>query len=201
VAITEFGDSTLYESPETEKPVGLGQPIDHPDLQRMTAAGTAIFREAVLMLADAIGVELDDVRCAAEYAQTTEDLHLPADWVIKKGCVAGIDLRWTGVIGAREDIEIRMRWRKGQTLEPDWQMKPGGYLIEITGQPSVTTTLDFLPPADFKAESFSDFMVLGMIITAMPAINAIPAVVAARPGIATYNDLPITVPRGFLSGL
>jgi 2,4-diaminopentanoate dehydrogenase len=40
-----------------------------------------------------------------------------------------------------------------------------------------------------------------MIITAMPAINAIPAVVAARPGIATYNDLPITVPRGFLSGL
>lgn len=200
VAITEFGDSTFYDSPETEKPVGFSQPIDHPDLQQMTATGTAIFREAVLMLADAIGVELDDVRCSAEYAQTTEDLHLPADWIIEKGCVAGVDLRWIGVVGAREVIEIRMRWRKGQSLEPDWQMKPGGYLIEITGQPSVTTTLDFLPPADFQAESLSDFMVLGMIITAMPAINAIPAVVAARPGIATYNDLVLTAPRGFLSG-
>jgi hypothetical protein len=45
----------------------------------------------------------------------------------------------------------------------------------------------------------ADFMVLGMIITAMPAINAIPAVVAAAPGTATYNDIPLTAPRGFLS--
>jgi 2,4-diaminopentanoate dehydrogenase len=30
----------------------------------------------------------------------------------------------------------------------------------------------------------------------MPTINAIPAVVAAAPGIAAYDDLPLTVPRG-----
>ena len=34
-------------------------------------------------------------------------------------------------------------------------------------------------------------MVLGHIMTAIPAVNAIPAVVAAPPGIATYNDLPL----------
>jgi 4-hydroxy-tetrahydrodipicolinate reductase len=39
-------------------------------------------------------------------------------------------------------------------------------------------------------------MDLGHIMTAMPAINAIPAVVAAPPGIATYTDLPLTLPRG-----
>ena len=39
-------------------------------------------------------------------------------------------------------------------------------------------------------------MTLGHIMTAMPTINAIPAVVAAAPGIPTYNDLPLTVPRG-----
>jgi hypothetical protein len=38
--------------------------------------------------------------------------------------------------------------------------------------------------------------VLGHIMTAMPPINAIPAVVAAAPGIATYNDLPLILPRG-----
>jgi 2,4-diaminopentanoate dehydrogenase len=32
----------------------------------------------------------------------------------------------------------------------------------------------------------------------VPALNAIPAVVAAAPGIATYADLPITAPRGFV---
>ena len=32
-------------------------------------------------------------------------------------------------------------------------------------------------------------------VTAMPAINAIPAVVAAPPGIVTYADLPPVVAR------
>ncbi len=43
-------------------------------------------------------------------------------------------------------------------------------------------------------------MVLGHIMTAMPPIHAIPAVVAAAPGIATYNDLPLLAPRGILRG-
>ena len=40
-------------------------------------------------------------------------------------------------------------------------------------------------------------MDLGHIMTAVPAINAIPAGVGAAPGIATYADLPLTLPRGF----
>jgi hypothetical protein len=47
-----------------------------------------------------------------------------------------------------------------------------------------------------QAETIADFMVLGHIMTAMPVINAIPPVVAAAPGIVTYNDLPLTLPRG-----
>jgi hypothetical protein len=39
-------------------------------------------------------------------------------------------------------------------------------------------------------------MVLGHIMTATPPLNAIPAVVAAESGIVTYNDLPLTLPRG-----
>jgi hypothetical protein len=33
------------------------------------------------------------------------------------------------------------------------------------------------------------------MITAMPVVNAIPAVVAARPGIITYADLPTITAR------
>jgi hypothetical protein len=35
-----------------------------------------------------------------------------------------------------------------------------------------------------------------MIMTALPSVNAIPDVVAAPPGIVTYNDLPLPKPRG-----
>jgi hypothetical protein len=91
-----------------------------------------------------------------------------------------------------------VRWRKGPTLEPDWQIEDG-YLIEVDGQPTIRTRVQLLPPPDFQATTFADFMVLGMIITAMPAINAIPQVVAAPPGIVTYADLSLPMPRGWVS--
>jgi 4-hydroxy-tetrahydrodipicolinate reductase len=38
-----------------------------------------------------------------------------------------------------------------------------------------------------------------MIMTAMPAVNAIRAVCAAAPGIVTYRDLPLAAAAGFVS--
>lgn len=195
VTVNEAADTTFYDSPDTEKPVGFGQPIDNPELQAMAAKGTAIFGEAVRLVADALGVELDEVRCVAEFAQTTADLAM-ASWTIPAGCVAGVYVSWQGIVDDTSVIDLNVRWRKGQTLEPDWKIDQDGWVIQIDGQPSVTTKVGFLPPPYFQAESIADFMVLGHIMTAMPTINAIPGVVAAAPGIATYTDLPLTLPRG-----
>jgi hypothetical protein len=195
VSVNEAADTTFYDSPATEMPVGFAKPIDHPDLQAMTAHGTAVFGEAVRLVADALGVELDDVRCEAEYAQTTADLDL-GSWTIPAGCVAGVAASWKGSVGERVVVELNVRWRKGQTLDPDWKIDQDGWVIQIDGRPTVTLNVGFLPPPDFQADTIADFMVLGHIMTAMPAINAIPAVVAAAPGIVTYNDLPLVPPRG-----
>ncbi|MBV9089109.1 MAG: dihydrodipicolinate reductase [Mycobacteriaceae bacterium] len=195
VTVNEAADTTFYDSPETELPVGFGKPIDHPNLAEMTAAGTAVFGEAVRLVSDALGVDLDDVRCDAEYAQTTADLDL-GSWLIPAGCVAGVHASWKGLVGGKTVVELNVRWRKGQTLDPDWQIDQDGWVIQIDGRPTVTTRVGFLPPPDFQAETIADFMTLGHIMTAMPVINAIPAVVAASPGIVAYTDLPLTLPRG-----
>ena len=195
VVVNEAADTTFYDSPATEIPVGFGKPIDHPDLQAMTAEGTAVFGEAVRMVADALGVELDDISCEAEYAQTTADVEL-ASWTIAAGCVAGVAASWKGSVGNKTIVELNVRWRKGQTLEPDWKIDQDGWMIQIDGRPTVTAKIGFLPPPDFQAETIADFMVLGHIMTAAPPINAIVAVVAAPPGIATYCDLPMILPRG-----
>jgi hypothetical protein len=196
VTISESADTTLYDSPATELPAGFARPIDDPDLQAMTAKGTAVFGEAVALVADALGVELDDISCEATYAQTTEDLDL-GSWTIPAGHVAGIAASWHGRVNGRSVIELKVRWKKGTTLDPDWEIEDG-YVIQVDGRPTVRTTLAFLPPPDFEATTFADFMVLGMIMTAMPAINAIPRVVAAPPGIVTYTDLPLPLPRGLV---
>jgi 4-hydroxy-tetrahydrodipicolinate reductase len=197
ITINEGSDTTLYDSPDTERPAGFGRPIDDPDLPGMAAKGTAVFGEAVAMVADALGVELDEIVCVPEYAKTTEDVVMES-WTIPAGCVAGVAASWQGRVGDRTVVELNVRWKKGQTLDPDWQIEEG-HVIQVDGLPTVRTKLEYLPPPDFEATTFADFMVIGMVMTAMPAINAIPAVVAAPPGIVTYNDLPLPLPRGVVS--
>ncbi|MFI5509688.1 dihydrodipicolinate reductase [Mycobacterium sp. NPDC051804] len=197
ITIAESADTTLYDSPDTERPVGFDKKIDDPELQPMAEKGTAVFAEAVQLVADAVGIELDEVKCVSEYAQTTEDLPM-ASWTIKAGHVAGVYASWQGIANGKTVIDINVRWKKGQTLDPDWQLDGDGWKITIDGRPTVNMQVGFLPPPDMieNAKTLEDFFVLGHIMTAMPPIHAIPAVVAAAPGIATYNDLPLPQARG-----
>jgi 2,4-diaminopentanoate dehydrogenase len=197
ISVLESVDSTGYNSPETEIPIGFTHPITNPDLPNMVRRGTAVFEDAVHMMADALGVELDEVVCEAGFAAATRDVDL-GYFVIKEGCVAGVEASWQGRVGSRTVIDLQVRWRKGQHIEPDWPLEHG-YLVQIEGQPCVRTKLEIRPPKGFAARSFEDFMQLGMIITAVPAVNAIPAVCAAPPGIRTYADLPLVTGRGFVS--
>jgi hypothetical protein len=197
VVIAESADTTLYDSPDTERPTGFDMPIDDPALQPMAEKGTAVFAEAVELVADALGIELDEIKCVSEYAQTTEDLPM-ASWTIKAGHVAGVYASWQGIANGKTVIDINVRWKKGQTLEPDWQLDADGWKITIEGRPTVNMTVGFLPPPDMieNAKTLEDFFVLGHIMTALPPIHAIPSVVAAAPGIATYNDLTLPQPHG-----
>jgi 4-hydroxy-tetrahydrodipicolinate reductase len=196
IVIDEASDTTFYDSPDTERPAGFGRHIDDPELQPMAADGTAVFGEAVAMVADALGVDLDEIVCVPEYARTTEDLVMES-WTIPADHVAGVAASWQGRIGDRTVVELNVRWKKGTTLDPDWTIQEG-HAITVEGMPTVRTRIEYLPPPDFQATTMAEFMVIGMVMTALPAINAIPSVVAAPPGIVTYNDLPLTCPRGWV---
>lgn len=197
IIVSETADTTLYDSPDTERKAGFGQPIDHPGLADMARTGTAVFGEAVAMVADALGVELDEIVCESEFAQTTEDVVMTS-WTITAGHVAGVAASWQGRIGGRTIIDLKVRWKKGSTLDPQWVIEKDGWVITVEGLPTVTASLDFLPPPDFEAETIEEFMAIGHIITAVPALNAITAVVSARPGIVTYADLDLPMPRGWV---
>ena len=114
------------------------------------------------------------------------------------GHVAGVAASWQGRRGDRTLIDLNVRWKKGTTLDPDWVIERDGWVITVDGLPTATATLDFLPPPDFVGETIEDFMVIGHIITAVPALNAISSVVAAPPGIVSYPDLGFPLPRGWV---
>jgi 2,4-diaminopentanoate dehydrogenase len=197
VVVAETADTTFYDSPDTERPAGFGRPIDDPELATMAEHGTAVFGEAVAMVADVLGVELDEIVCETEFAQTTANVEM-ASWTIPAGHVAGVAASWQGRVGERTVVELSVRWKKGATLDPDWVIERDGWVIRVEGLPTVTAALDFLPPPDFEGETLEDFMAIGHIITAVPALNAVPAVVAAGPGILTYADLGAAHARGWV---
>ena len=85
----------------------------------------------------------------------------------------------------------------GGRLTPRGNASCPGYASKA-GRPTVRTRVDIRPPPDFRGKTFADFMVLGMIMTAIPAINAIPNVVAAPPGIVTYNEIALPKPWGYV---
>lgn len=197
VSVLESVDSTGYGSADTERSVGYGQPPDSPELPGMIATGSAVFGDAVHLMADALQIDLDEVVCESEVAVTTERL-VDGDLVIEPGHVAGISAHWLGKVGGRTVIDLGVRWRKGRTLQPDWKVEHG-YVVDVQGLPCVRTKLQIFPPRDFQARSMADFMELGMVITSLPAINAIPAICAAAPGIHTYGDLPLITGAGFVA--
>jgi hypothetical protein len=197
ISVLESVDSTGYASADTERSVGYGQPITNPELPDMVRKGTAVFGDGVVMMADALQIDVDEVVCEPAFAVATRDLDLGYMQILE-GCVAGVEASWQGRVRGRNVIELKVRWRKGRHLEPDWPLEHG-YLVEIEGQPCVKTRLEIRPPRGFEAKSFEDFMQLGMIMTSLPAVNAIPAVCSAAPGIRSYADLPLITAAGFVT--
>jgi hypothetical protein len=149
------------------------------------------------VLAELFGVALDERRCTVDFAHATTDLDLPGR-PIAAGHVAGLDVRWEGVVDGRAVLELHQRWVMSSKIEPAWPVEHG-YVVEIDGEPKIRTKLEIWPhQEDLSALTLADIHGIGMMITALPAVNAIPAVCRAEPGIRTYADLPVVTSSGLL---
>ncbi|MGO9253285.1 MAG: dihydrodipicolinate reductase, partial [Mycobacterium sp.] len=70
--------------------------------------------------------------------------------------------------------------------------------VEIEGEPRVDAVIRFGPPHNSDLSPDQDVMSLLMVGTAMAAVNAIPYVCQAAPGVITPIDLPVSGTRGAL---
>jgi 4-hydroxy-tetrahydrodipicolinate reductase len=194
IRVLESADASAYASKDTQESVGFAQTLDTPGLLERTRHGSEVFAEAVALMADALGIDLDEITFDADYARATADNDL-GFMIIPEGTVAGIDGRWRGRAYGRDVIVLNFQWIMGSHVDAPFTIRHG-YFVEIDGEPSVRSQFQILPPRDWSEDGY---MGLGMIMTAMPSINAIPAVVAAPPGIATHQTLPLVTARGRVS--
>ena len=147
-----------------------------------------VFLDSVEMMAAALAVRLDEVRFDVEFGTATKDLDL-GYMKIGKGTICGLKGVWSGIVNGKSVIELGLLWRLGDAMAPDWPTEEG-YVVEVDGVPSVRARYAIHYPANL-----TDFGAA----TANPAVNAIRAVVAARPGLITADQLPLITAAGFVS--
>ena len=192
VRIVESFDIGTWAGDANQDELGWGRPAGDPGHAADIAKATAPFGDAVEALAELLGGEVDDIRCEVEFAHATTDLAVP-NRDVKAGTVAGIDAKWFGSRAGTDLIEVNVRWTVTPFLDPAWEIAMA-YQIEVRGHPQVNVRAEVLPQ-DFESMSLDEMLAIGSVITAMPIVNAIPAVVGARPGIVTYADLPAQTSR------
>lgn len=180
VVISESANVSNYASKETWESKGFGRHgID--DAMRESARATMVsFRDAATSLAEALGLCLDSVEFEAEFATARNDLDL-GYMFIAEGSNAALRSSWVGRCNGAEMVRISLTWYLTDQLNEDWEFADDHYFVRIDGEPGIDTRIRF----DAPKWSGSDWSIL----TALPAVGAVPGVVAARPGVLSLGEV------------
>jgi 2,4-diaminopentanoate dehydrogenase len=187
VRCMEIADYATYDGVTVMFEVmGFGRPLDEVPLLLQPGVLSMAWGCGIRQLAAGLGLELDDITdsCAREPAPEAFDI---AAGHIAKGTVAALRFEIRGMAGGRPAIVVEHVTRLRSDLRPDWPQpaQPGGsYRVEITGEPSYK--VDICP-----SSTRGDHNHAAIVAAAGRIVNAIPALVAAPPGIRTTLDLPL----------
>lgn len=200
ITVQEVSDVSLYTSQAPEimmDNIGFGKtPAEalkpgNPFLEWMSA----YFREAMVMISDHLGVVLEKVVDNHEVAIARSRVDLGGGRTIEPGTVACRRFEWKGIVNGKPAIVLRTYWKTTLDIEPAWPVvseKEVEWTITVEGTPSyqakISVCASFDPDNPLYGTGGENAAVIG---TGMHAVNAIPFVCAAEPGIRTFLDLPI----------
>ena len=192
IRIQEIVNYATYDQPEVVLgTMGFGKPMDElpillrPGTLRVAWGGT------IRLLAQGLGLELDEIREHYECLPAPHDIETPMG-TIAGGTRAALRFEVTGIIGGEPRLVVEHVTRMHDDIAPDWPRSDGGYHIFVEGVPRMVCKLDM-------EDEHGDHAVGGVILTATRIVNAIPAVVAAKPGMLSALDLPLITGRGLLA--
>ena len=173
--LSPFGRTVMEE-----QGVGLTEAQYHQRLAEGALAGHVGFQQSISMIADGLGVPIDRIDETREPILSKTMRETPYVRV-EPGQLAGIRQRGMGYSGDKLFIEMD----HPQQVLPHLENVSTGDFIRINGTPSIH--LEIIPE------------IPGGIGTIAMAVNMIPMVINARPGLKTMLDLP--VPRAILGDM
>ncbi|KZS70643.1 diacylglycerol kinase [Mycobacterium kansasii] len=188
----EIVDYATYDSAVVMFDVmGFGKPIDEVPMLLQPGVLSLAWGSVVRQLAAGLGLTVDVVEEMYVREPALEAFDI-ASGHIPEGSAAALRFEVLGLVDGAPAVVLEHVTRLRADLCPDWPQpaQPGGsYRIEITGEPSYAMDICL-------SSRHGDHNHAGLVATAMRLVNAIPAVVAAEPGIRTTLDLPLITGKG-----
>jgi hypothetical protein len=193
--LCEMYNFETYEDPEVFGYFGYGLGPDEADLHDMRPLWEYLFGPALHLTAHWFGVQLDEVRYDQEYALSERDVDAPL-FSLKKGTVSAIRFNLDGFVDGKCRVTQGGCYWVGD-YPSAWQPPPGegGYRLAVKGEPSMQlqwatrTSNDTFQGMLAKQRGPGDLAIMGGLLgTAARAVNSIPELCRAAPGIQTLAD-------------
>lgn len=170
--------------------MGFGHaPDDTTPLLANPDYAAAVWMGTATILAQALGLGIERAEGYREVATTSRDLTVAAG-EIAAGTVAAMRFGVTASCGATT-ISVEHLTRMADDIVPDWPTEEG-YEICYEGEPNMRCHLVLGAAGEDHAEQ-------GCLATAMHAINAIPAVLDAQPGLYDLSRIESFVWRAAMA--
>ena len=192
VTLQERADWSFYESTHiTFDNMRFGRPPEEvtEEASEFLRFNSGIFQEEVALLGEALGAGLDEVTAEVELTVATED-HDVFGITLGAGTVAGQRWHWRGWRAGRCLVEIETLWTVDGEYPPHWPTPLDGWTLTLEGEPSIRAHLLTLMSYE-RPLPLAEHVRAASVATAMQAVNAVPALCAAPPGVRTMADLPL----------
>ena len=182
LTIDEFADLSSRDSPGLLFEVmGYGRPPGAFDEGRLSY-GRISFGPSLQLVADALSMPLDSVEADGEFATATRQVEIAAG-TLEAGTVAAQRLTVSGMRDGRPVLRFRATWYCTTELDPAWDLRATGWRVMVEGDAPLDVDIRFPVPPERWADTSPG-------LTAHRAVNAVPVVCEAAPGIRTTVDLP-----------
>jgi 4-hydroxy-tetrahydrodipicolinate reductase len=186
LTIDEYANLSLRASPGLLFEVmGFGAAPGAFD-ERRPAHLRASFGPSLRLVADALALPLDAVTATGEVAVARHPVEIAAG-TLPAGTVAGQRVTVSGLRDGRTLLRFRATWYCTADLDPAWDLLDTGWRVSVDGDAPLAVDLRMPVPLERMASVSPGY-------TANRAVNAVPFVCAAAPGIRTTLDLPYLRP-------
>jgi hypothetical protein len=182
VGFVESADCSVYESVETWSFLGMGESGGTtPELIQRARNWLILFRDAVQRIGDALEYKFSDIEFSCEYATASQKVDL--GWFcMEKGSNAALRGGWSGMVNGVPVINLTVVWYLTKKLTEGWALDEDQYHINIQGEPHVDVRIRFTKPETWGNHDWDT-------MTALPAVNALLDIKAARSGILGLRDV------------